>query len=1360
MNPDKSHMTEIAKPVEFDPFGDREIVRVAPAVEPQLEIWVSCAIGGADANRSYNESVSLLLEGAFDQSAMERSLQDLIQRHEGLRSAFSADGSQICIYKDVPLNMVYSDLSSKNDSQQKQFIDDFKSIDASTAFDLLNGPLFRFALFKLNENEHYFTLTAHHIICDGWSVGIMLQDLSKFYSGYAKDNPVSLPDAFPFSQYAEDQWAFYQSKAYAEIELYWVDQYKDHVPQLNMPIDFPRPTLRTYKSQRDDYSLDSELVSAIKKIGAKAGSSLVTTLLSAFEILLYRLTGQEEIVLGLPAAGQSASGHHALVGHCVHLLPLRSHPHDDLTFNEYIKERKNKIFDDYDHQEFTFGSLLKKLNIPRDPSRVPLVPVVFNMDLGLDDGVAFEGLKHQLFYNARAYENFELSLNASGSEKSLVLEWSYNTRLFKPDTIRSMMEEFEKILRVVVKDPEIRIKDIPSKQAKQFQIPTSSGGYPEDKTIVDLFSEQARITPDRTAILFENTHLTYRELDEISNQLGHYLQKKGMKTETLVPVCIERSVNSLVGILGILKAGAAYVPIDPEYPAERISFMLDDTAAKLIVTSRNCSDKIPPSEKRELVLLEDAWDKILQQPTTAPAKSTGFRGLAYVIYTSGSTGKPKGVMIEQRNVVSLVKATDYVKLSEKDVLLSTGSPSFDATTFEYWGMLLNGGQLVICSEQTLLNATLLKEEIGRKKVNIMWFTSSLLNQWIDLDIGIFEGLKTILAGGEKLSEKHIEKLRSAYPGLAIINGYGPTENTTFSLTYPIKEKEISHAIPIGRPLSNRTAYVLNPKQQLCATGTVGELFVGGAGVGRGYLNQPELTCQKFLPDPFSSEKGAKMYRTGDMARCLSDGNIEFLGRIDDQVKIRGFRIELGEIEHVLQQYRGIKHAVVVAKEDKENDKRLIGYIVPNGEFNKDGIVSFLQSKLPAYMVPRLFIELNKIPLTSNGKLDKKALPDPDLLPGYGRKKNREPQTDVQKLIAGIWTEALKLRNISIDDDFFELGGHSLIAVKVMKSIEEKTGQRLPITALFEAPTIEKLSFMLDKDEKSISWKSLVPIKPDGNKPPLYIVHGSGLTVLVFHSLAKGLDVNQPVYGLQARGLNGVDEPFETMEDIAAYYISEILEQNPDGPYNLAGYSFGGIVAFEMAKQLEAMGKLVNMLAIFDTYADNSAHFDDWLIKMSKKFRRQFPKFKFILLSLVKNPGKTIAYQLGLVNYKVNRLLAPTGLVEKQLDEDEHLEHSDKINRKHDIAFEKYKMSPYNGTIDLFRVKNRMYYLDDPIYLGWKPFALQGLNIHEISGDHKTFLLYPNVQELARLLKGILNERNRGKQPRQEYTKPAPVLKEI
>src|SRR5450432_712336 len=1350
-------MNEEVKSVDFDPFAGREIVLIAPTVEPQQEIWLSCIIGGPDANRGYNESVSLLMKGVWDEPAMEKSLEALIQRHEALRAAFSADGSEICIYKDFPLSLVYEDLSQIAASGQKEFISAFAKNDAETPFDLLNGPLFRFAIFTLDHQTHYLTLTAHHIICDGWSVGILLQDLGKLYSANTRGIEPRLPEAIRFTQYAKEEWKFEQTPEYAEIENYWLEQYKDKPVQLNLPIDFPRPPVRTYKSQREDFELDPALIQSLKKLGARAGSSLVSTLLSSFEIFLSRLTGQEDIVLGLPAAGQSATGNHALVGHCVHLLLLRSHPNPSRGFIEFLKERKSIILDDYDHQRFTFGSLLKKLNIARDPSRVPLVPVVFNMDMGLDDGVSFEGLRYELFYNPREYENFELSVNASGSEQRFVLEWSYNSQLFKPSTIKNMMEEFEALLMALVAEPEKKIGEIPALRTQRTRNPDHAGEYPKDKSIASLFSEQAALTPDKTALVFENYQLTYRQLEERSNQLAHFLRNKGVGSNSMVPVCIERSLDLLVGILGILKAGAAYVPLDPEYPEERIRFMLQDISSRILLTSRTIRKKLPGIEKLEHILIDEEWNVISRESATPPKISANGKSLAYVMYTSGSTGKPKGVMIENSNVVSLVRGVQYVGLTGNEVILSTGSTSFDATTFEYWASLLNGGELVLCNEQTLLNGHLLKETIERRKVTMMWFTSGLLNQWIDLDIKIFADLKTILAGGEKLSENHIEKLRNTYPSIEIINGYGPTENTTFSLTYPITDKQIDQPIPIGRPLSHRSAYVLNAQQQLCAVGVVGELYVGGAGVGRGYLNQPDLTVENFLPDPFSSEPGARMYRTGDLARSLPAGNIEYHGRIDDQVKIRGYRIEPGEIEYVLIQIPGIQQAVVIVNEENESDKRLVAYVVPEGEFNKDKVVSFLQSKLPSYMVPREYVQLKRIPLTPNGKVDRRTLPGPGLVSHSGTRKIRNPETEQQKLMAEIWMNALGLKQLSIDDNFFEIGGHSLIAVKVMRRIEEKTGNRLPITALFEAPTVEKLSLMLEQDEKPISWKSLVPIKPEGNKPPLYIVHGSGLTVLVFRSLAMGLDPDQPVYGLQARGLNGIDEPFSSMEDIAAFYIQEILEQNPVGPYSLAGYSFGGIVAFEMAKQLRAKGREVNMLAIFDTNADNSVYLDSKPLKWKKRIKRQWPKFKFILHSFFKNPGGTLHYQFLYVKNKMNKLLAAMGLVKKEVDEDESLEYADKINEQHGIAFRKYIMKPYNGTIDLFRVKNRMYFLDDPIHLGWKPFALQGLNVHEISGDHKTFLLAPNVQELSQLMREIINGRNNEK---KNFVNPSSVLKAI
>jgi thioesterase domain-containing protein/acyl carrier protein len=559
--------------------------------------------------------------------------------------------------------------------------------------------------------------------------------------------------------------------------------------------------------------------------------------------------------------------------------------------------------------------------------------------------------------------------------------------------------------------------------------------------------------------------------------------------------------------------------------------------------------------------------------------------------------------------------------------------------------------------------------------------------------------------------------------------------------------EIPIPIPIGRPLSNRSAYILDAKGRLCRPGESGELFVGGAGVGRGYLKRPELTAERFLADPFDPQPGSKMYRTGDLTRWLPDGNVEYLGRIDQQVKIRGYRIELGEIESVLGLCPGVKDNVVVAHEDGNGDKRLVGYIVPEGRFDKAAITEWLSSKMPDYMVPRQWVPLEKIPLTANGKADKRALPNPDRLAGINGQPDRQPHTDTEKMVAAIFCEALGRKTVGLDEDFFEMGGHSLKAIQVMKQLEERTGIRLPVTTLFTAPSVQKLSSLVGKDtlpekEKgSRLWRSLVPIKPEGSKSPLYIVHGSGLTVLVFNSLAKALSPDQPVYGLQAHGLDG-EEPFDTIEAIASYYITEILEQDPVGPYNLAGYSFGGIVVFEMARQLTAMGKQIKTLAIFDTNADNSDHhIVSTTGRWKKKLLRQLPKMRFITTSFFRHPGATFQYQSYYFRTRFRNVLQAVGWVKPLPTEEEKLSpYANRINESHYSALFSYKMQQYNGAIDLFRVTTRMYYLDDPIYLGWKPYALKGVHIHDIPGDHKTFLLDPNYKNLAVILQEVLDKR--------------------
>lgn len=1333
-----------SKPVDFDPFAGPELVRAVPAIEPQLEIWVSCLMGGEDANRSYNESVSLRLMGRFNLIAMETALKDLVQRHEALRSAFSGDGSKICVYKELPSKLFYEDLSSDNLSAQEQYIAEFSQRNAETSFDLLNGPLFRVALFKLGNEEHYLTLSAHHIICDGWSLGILMQDLGKLYSAYTKGEKPNLPEALHLSKYALEHWEFSHSQQYKKIEQYWVDQYRDNVPVLSMPTDFPRPAARTYKSHRDDYRIDEELVAAIKKMGGKAGCSFVTTLLASFEVFLHRVTGQNDIVLGLPAAGQSATGNYALVGHCVNLLPLRSHPKGDLSFVDYLKKRKKNILDDYDHQQFTFGSLLKKLNIPRDASRVPLVPVVFNIDMGLDDGVSFEGLKYKLIYNPREYENFEIFLNTTGSGQSLILEWSYNTELFKPTTIRRMMDEFESLLKVVVATPDVKIKDIPlvsSKllHAKLEEWNNTYSPYAKEKSLPDLVSEKARQYPDKIAIQFGDKNISYRNVDETSNKLAALLCDLEVGPGDIIGLAVDRSAEMLISLLAIMKSGASYLPIDPQYPQQRIEYMLQDSSAKILLTSQKYKKRFHTQATE--ILIEDAWMKLNDYSGTKLSQRVTGKDQAYVLYTSGSTGKPKAVQIEHHSLVNFLLSMQKAPgISSTDRLLAVTTISFDIAGLELYLPLISGAELIITDMDTAKDGRLLMDIVQKKDVSIMQATPSTWKMMLESGWNSRLPLK-VLCGGEALPKDLAHNLLSKSGSLW--NMYGPTETTIWSTVKQIMPHDES--ITIGRPIDNTQVYILDEYMKPVPEGSVGEIYIAGDGVARGYLNRPELTNERFPINSFSKQPGERMYRTGDLGKFLENGEVQCLGRIDHQVKIRGYRIELGEIEQLLNKQKNIKESVVVAREEK-----LLAYIVPEsiGQSNDlqrrtEQISNWkqaLRESLPDYMVPSDFVFISKLPLTPNGKIDRNALPKPELQSEGKTKKYTAPRTETEKLIAGIWSDLLELDNISVHDDFFELGGHSLIAARAMIRLENETGKRLPLASLLEAPTVEKLAQLVNSDSHAVNWNSLVPIKTNGHKTPIYIVHGFGMNVLLFNNVAKNMDSEQPVYALQARGLNADDKPFDKMEEIAGHYISEIIARDPGPSYALAGYSFGGIIAFEMAKQLKAMGKEIAMLGMFDTYADNySDYFDPRVRRMTKKVRRQFPKMMFILKSLLKHPFGTIAYQADFIKGKLSKLLGNDQPAEMLTENDI------KIGEIYDYAYRNYKMTPYDGVIDLFKVKKRLYFLDDLEFLGWKPYARHGVVVHDIAGDHKTFLFSPFDKEFGKVLQGVMDERTKMKE---------------
>lgn len=1308
--------------VDFNPFEGNEIEKVIITNESQRELWLSCMLGGDDASLAYNESVSVHLKGDFNRVAFEKAIRSLSLRHEALRAVMSPNGEQLIIYKDLFPSLAYYDISDIDTKSVQKELTDFINIEIGKVFDIYSGPLLKLYLHRINDEAHYFTLIIHHLIGDGWSIGIMLEDLSKFYNAYCKSEDPSLAPADQISDYAIEQVEFKNTTEYTDTQDFWIKQFEHVIPEVNMPLDFDRPVSRTYSGKRNDYPLDAELLVQLKQLSAKTGSSLVVTLVTVFEVLLHHRTAETDIVIGLPAAGQLATNHMSMVGHCVNLLPLLSKIDPEQPFIDYLKKRKSQIFDAYDHQKLTFGELLRKLNIKRDKSRIPLVPIVFNVDMGMDEKVKFSGLTHQLHSNPRVAQTFEISLNVTGEKNTLTFEWGYNTQLFSSSTIDSLMSDFESLLKKLCTNPTITIREVTT---SDFSFPTAShtvGNFPEGGNIVDMFYEQVAKTPNNIALEFESLKISYLELDRRSNQLANYLIKKGVKKDFPIAICINRSPEMLIGILGIIKSGAAYVPIDPSYPVDRIQYMLDDSKCEFIVTNVKSSSRL----QRSLILLDQdpELDKV---SSDRPDVSIKADDLLYIIYTSGSTGRPKGVMITHQSLTNYIAAqTEYFSINEEEKVLQFSNYCFDASVEQIFLALLNGGCLVLIREDLLTNTTSFSDYIQAHRISHLHATPGFLEN-LNPELN-YPDLKRIISAGEsckkELAKKWLEKVD-------FYNKYGPTECTISVLEYKCTAALINsqQILPIGKAIKNSTVYILDENLKPAKSG---EIYVGGIQLAKGYLNQPELTAKSFIDSPF--KMGERLYKTGDRARWTQDENIEFLERLDDQVKIRGYRIEIGEIESKLAGHPNVKQSVVVAVDDEKTGKRLIAYVTTAKAFNKEDVKEYLLGQLPEYMVPKLIIPLDKIPLTSNGKIDRQKLQHSDLVSTAEKKEFKAPETDQQKLIAKIWSEHLGIENISIDDDFFELGGHSLVAVRVMSMIEKEMNLRLPLSSFFEYSTIEKLASLLGgKIEQPKKWDSLVPIKPKGSKKPIYLIHGGGLNIMVFKSMSDYMDPEQPVYALQALGLNGMSTLYNTIEEIAAKYISEIIEVDPVGPYMLAGYSLGGKIAYEMAKQLVASGKEIKMLGIFDTFIPSSS---EGRKKFAEKLLRQFRKIPFFYKQFLNNPIEAFSYQWLILKRKFTKL---TGKIKEP--NTEVFTYNDEILHSYDEAYKKYKMSPINVNIDLFRVKKRIYYLDDMQYLGWKPYGIKGIQLHDIPGDHKTFLFPPNDKELAIILQHIINHKN-------------------
>ena len=1055
---------------------------------------------------TYNIPTALRLRGGLDSTALQKSIDHLIERHEVLRTTFSMrEGEAVqIVHPTLPVSISKTDLRDIEASRREETLRGLIQFDAGQPFDLDRGPLLRVKLIQIADDEHVLVLNLHHIVSDGWSMDVMFRELSVLYQGYCGRKPISLPDLpIQYADYSVWQRNWLQGANLDQQLSYWRKQL-DGLSTLQLPFDQPRPAVQNYRGANQSLEIPPHLYEAIKNLSQREGATLFMTLLAAFQTLLYRYCGQQDIVVGSPIAGRTRQETEGLIGFFVNTLVLRTDLSNNPPFRKLLARVRQVALDAYDHQDIPFEKLVEELHPERNPSISPLFQVMFVFQNNANRPLEFKDLSVEPIRTDSQVAKFDLSLTLSEREGKLRASLNYNTDLFDASTIERLVGHFQTLLEGIIANPDQPISQLPlltGREKHQLLVEwnDTKTDFPKDKCIHQLFEEQVEKTPDAIAVVFENQQLTYRELNQRANQLAHFLQKLGVGPEVLVGICLERSLDMIVALLAILKAGAAYVPLDPSYPKDRLEFMLQDANASILLTQKSLAELLPAANAR-LVFLDEVDRQAVTPDLTDQANLTAQLSpnhTAYVIYTSGSTGTPKGTLVSHYNVVRLFQATQaWFGFNPNDTWTLFHSYGFDFSVWEIWGALLHGGKLVIVPQEITRSPQEFAALLIRHQVTVLNQTPSAFRQLIPVLTGDNGhdpiALRYVIFGGEALELQSLNPWfdRFGEDPTKLINMYGITE-TTVHVTYrPITRADAASGAGsvIGKPIPDLRVYLLDPYQCLVPIGVAGEIYVGGAGVAKGYLGRNALTAERFITDPFSEDPQAKLYRSGDLARWLPNGELEYLGRIDNQVKIRGFRIELGEIETVLTDYPSVQQAVVIAREDSPGDKRLAAYVVTvdGSTISTHDLRSFLQHKLPDYMVPSAFVFLDSLPLTANGKLDRKALPAPDHSRPELDDTFAAPRTPVEDILANIWSEVLKLDKVGVHDNFFHLGGHSLLATQVVSRINTSFQIDLPLRYLFETPTIAGLadsvqgSMAIAKESPGV--RSIVPVPRSNNTP--------------------------------------------------------------------------------------------------------------------------------------------------------------------------------------------------------------------------------------------------------------------------------------
>jgi amino acid adenylation domain-containing protein len=1297
----------------------------APASFAQQRLWFADRL--RPGSPAYHVPAALRLRGRLDAATAERSLHEVVHRHEALRTVFRTVGGQLIqiVLPHVPCPMPIVDLSHLPPVDREMEAARLAAVEYRRAFDLENGPLMRAGLFRLAAEDHMVWLVLHHVACDGLSMEILSQEFAAAYAAFLRGEPSPLPPLpGSYADYGVSQRARMQGDKLHKHLAYWNEQLNGLAETLELPTDRPRPLKRTLRGGTRFFSLTTALTEALESLSRREVASLFMTLLAGFQALLHRYTGQDDIAVGAPVADRPRRELHKMMGCFLNLAVLRTDLSGDPSFRELLRRVRKMALKAYAHRELPFERLVDELRPARRHGGQPLFQVMFTLLNDPIRNMALPGLQITPVTVECGAAQYDLTLRMIRTEVGLNGALEYDSELFDPATIDRMIGHLTVLLQAAVADPDCRLSELPlltdAESRQMLSWNDTRADYPREGCVHELFQDQAARTPTAVAVAGGGITLTYAELNRRANRLARRLQALGVGPESLIGLCAERTPELVVGLLGIVKAGCAYVPIDPGLPEARLRLMLDDARVSVLVTTPGLRERLPAAGV-DTVLELAGEEESTPLDEVNPERIASAENTAYVMYTSGSTGVPKGVQVTHGALTNFLCAMRTLfGMSGADTLMAVTTVSFDIAGLEIYLPLIQGARVELVGRDEAMDGSRLAARLRDSGATYLQATPATWRLLLDAGWDGAPGL-TMLCGGEALPRDLANRLLGK--GAALWNLYGPTETTIWSAAVQVQAG--SGPVPVGGPIANTQFHVLDNRGRPVPIGVSGELHIGGDGVGRGYLRRPELTAEKFVADPYRQDPAARMYKTGDLVRYRPDGTLEFLGRRDSQVKVRGFRIESAEVEHHLKQCPGVTDSVVVAREDRPGDRRLVAYLVaappaPGAE----ELRCLLSAKLPSYMVPSTFVALERLPLTPNGKVDRAALPPPArvevgcLRPGSLWRDRTEAD------LARLWQEVLGEGPRSVTDNFFDCGGDSLLAMSLLAGLERTFHSKISLTRFFQAPTIEAVAASLRGDRWEHPDTRVFAMQKCGSRPPLIIVNAGPY----YLPLVRRLGRDQPVFGLSLPERSMLPEQF-SLSDIAADLVEALCTSDVAGPYYLAGWSAAGVIAYEMARQLRSQGKETALLSLFDTNnPDYWRSFQGW----QKLPIRAYLWLEKVLYHLRKVRG--IPYRQAR-RYFRDRMKKFT--LEDRTEDNRNRGTGGAGEWLWQIQYRTaldYRPEPCDTPVALFRsTALQKGWFRDPL-LGWGPVARGGITVHELAGEHDTMFLEPHVQRLAALWK--------------------------